>query len=51
MTLRVVFRQAAKSELEDAAAWYDEQHLGLGEAFSAEIAQAVMNAAALSLGL
>ena len=45
MTLRVVFRQAAKSEFEDAAAWYDARHAGLGEEFSVEMEQAVMNAA------
>ena len=39
MTLLVVFRQAAKSEFEDAAARYDGQYHGLGEEFSAEIEQ------------
>ena len=46
MTLRVVFRRAAKSELEDAAVWYDEQRFGLGEEFIIEIEQADANAAA-----
>jgi plasmid stabilization system protein ParE len=46
MTLRVVFRRAAKSEFEDAAVWYDEQRMGLGEEFVVEIEQAVAKAAA-----
>ena len=46
MTLRIVFRRAAKSEFEDAAVRYDEQRPGLGEEFSIEIEQAVARAAA-----
>ena len=46
MTLRIVFRRAAKSEFEDAAAWCDEQRFGLGEEFIVEIEQAIANAAA-----
>jgi plasmid stabilization system protein ParE len=46
MTLRIVFRRAAKSEFEDAAVWYDEQRFGLGEEFIVEIEQAIANAAA-----
>ena len=46
MTLRIVFRLAAKSEFEDAAVWYDAQRLGLGEEFTIEIEQAVTRAAA-----
>ncbi|PKM06699.1 MAG: hypothetical protein CVV14_11415 [Gammaproteobacteria bacterium HGW-Gammaproteobacteria-4] len=46
MTLRIVFRRAAQSELEDAAVWYDEQRVGLGEEFIIEIEQAIANAAA-----
>jgi toxin ParE1/3/4 len=46
MTLRVVFRRAAKSEFEDAATWYDERRSGLGEEFVIEIEQALANAAA-----
>jgi plasmid stabilization system protein ParE len=46
MTLRIVFRRAAKSEFEDAAARYDEQHPGIGEEFVMEIEQAVARAAA-----
>jgi plasmid stabilization system protein ParE len=45
MTLRIVFRRAAKSEFEDAAVRYDEQRLGLGEEFTIEIEQAVARAA------
>jgi plasmid stabilization system protein ParE len=46
MTLRIVFRRAAKSEFEDAAVRYAEQPLGLGEEFTIEIEQAVASAAA-----
>ncbi len=45
MTLRVVFRRAAKSEFEDAAAWYGEKSLGLGDEFIREIEQAIAAAA------
>ncbi len=44
MTLRVVFRRAAKSEFEDAAAWYEERRRGLGEEFAAEIEEAIQRA-------
>jgi plasmid stabilization system protein ParE len=46
MTLRVVFRRAAKIEFEDAAAWYGEKGLGLADEFIREIEQAIANAAA-----
>jgi len=46
MTLRVVFRRAAKSEFEDAAVWHDEKRPGLGEEFIREIDDAVAKAAA-----
>ena len=46
MTLRVVFRRAAKSEFEDAVVRYDEQRHGLGEEFIVEIEEAVSRAAA-----
>lgn len=46
MTLRIIFRRAAKSEFEDAAVRYDEQRPGLGEEFIIEIEQAVARAAA-----
>ena len=45
MTLRVVFRRAAKSEFEDAAVWYGEKRSGLGDEFIREIEQAIANAA------
>ena len=45
MTLRVVFRRAAKSEFEDAAVRYDEQRTGLGEEFVVEMEQAITRAA------
>lgn len=46
MTLRVVFRRAAKNEFEDAAAWYGERGPGLGDEFIREIEQAITHAAA-----
>ena len=46
MTLRIVFRRAAKSEFEDAAVRYDKQRRGLGEEFTIEIEEAVARAAA-----
>ena len=45
MTLRIAFRRAANSEFEDAAVWYNEQRIGLGEEFIVEIEEAVANAA------
>ena len=45
MTLRIVFRQGAKSEFEDAALWYDQQRRGLGEEFILEIEQSLASAA------
>lgn len=44
MTLRVVFRRAARIEFEDAAVRYDEQRRGIGEQFVAEIDEAVLRA-------
>ena len=46
MTLRVVFRRAAKQEFDGAADRYDERRPGLGEEFIVEIDQAVAKAAA-----
>lgn len=46
MTLRVVFRRAAKNEFEDAAAWYGERAAGLGDEFVREIEEAIARAAA-----
>lgn len=37
MTLPVVFRQAARSELMEAAAWYEARRLDLGSEFLLEI--------------
>ncbi|MEO7726675.1 MAG: type II toxin-antitoxin system RelE/ParE family toxin [Burkholderiales bacterium] len=45
MTLRIVFRRAAKSEYEDAALWYDKQRRGLGEEFILQIEQSLTSAA------
>jgi plasmid stabilization system protein ParE len=45
MSLRVVFRRAAKDEIENAAAWYEEQSRGLGEEFITEIGDAIEKAA------
>lgn len=41
MTLRVVFRRAAKAEFDDAALWYEERQTGLGGQFVSEIKYAV----------
>jgi plasmid stabilization system protein ParE len=49
MTVRVVFRRAAKIEFEDAAIWYDGKAPGLGDEFIHEIDQAITNAAAAPL--
>lgn len=46
MTLRVVFRAAAKREFDDAADWYDKRRPGLGAEFILEIDQALTSAAA-----
>jgi plasmid stabilization system protein ParE len=45
MSLRVVFGRAAKDELEEAAAWYEDRQRGLGEEFLNEIAVAIDRAA------
>jgi toxin ParE1/3/4 len=45
MSLRIVFRQAAKDELADAAAWYEERREDLGVEFLAEVGEAVQKAA------
>jgi plasmid stabilization system protein ParE len=37
MTLRVVFRRAARSEFDTAALWYEERQAGLGTQFVSEI--------------
>ena len=45
MTNRIVFRQAARIELQDAASWYEEQRPGLGTEFLSEIDRAIDRAA------
>ena len=45
MSLRVVFRAAARHEFEEATTWYDQQHPGLGEQFLREIDEVVLRAA------
>ena len=45
MSLRVLFRRAARIEFEDAAAWYEDRRRGLGEQFISEIGEAVEKAA------
>jgi plasmid stabilization system protein ParE len=45
MSLRVVFRPAAKSEYEEAAAWYETQSPGLGEEFLREMDDVISSAA------
>ncbi len=39
MKLPLVFRAAAQTEFDDAAAWYDAQRVGLGAEFVAEVQQ------------
>ncbi len=41
MTLRVVFRRAARAEFDAAALWYEERQIGLGAEFTSEIKRAV----------
>ena len=45
MTLRVVFRRAAKDEFEGAATWYEDRRRGLGEEFLNELGEAIERAA------
>jgi plasmid stabilization system protein ParE len=45
MSRRVVFRRAAKDELEEAAAWHEDRRRGLGEEFLNEIIEAIDRAA------
>jgi plasmid stabilization system protein ParE len=44
MSLRVVFRRAARDELEEAAAWYEDRRPGLGEELLAEVDEAIERA-------
>ena len=48
MTLKVVFRPAARAEFDDAALWYDERQAGLGVQFVGEIERAIDLAAKTS---
>jgi plasmid stabilization system protein ParE len=41
MTLRLVFRRAARQDFEDAALWYDGRRPGLGGEFQAAIEDAL----------
>jgi len=41
MTLRVVFRRAARAEFDAAALWYEDRQAGLGAQFVSEIDRAV----------
>lgn len=45
MSLRVVFRVAARHEVEEAVTWYEQQRPGLGEEFLREIDEAILRAA------
>ncbi len=45
MSLRVVFRRAAQSEFEDAAAWYEDRRRGLGQEFAADVMDSIERAA------
>ena len=46
MTLKVVFRRAARAEFYSAALWYEERQYGLGSQFTSEIDHAVALASA-----
>ena len=41
MTLKVVFRRAARAEFDAAALWYEERQAGLGAQFVSEINRVV----------
>lgn len=45
MTLKVVFRRAARAEFDAAALWYEEQRPGLGTQFVSEVDRAIELAA------
>ena len=45
MTLKVVFRRAARAEFDGAALWYEERQPGLGMQFTSEIDRVVEVAA------
>lgn len=45
MSLSVAFKRAAKDELEEPAAWYEERQRGLGEELLSEVEEAIERAA------
>jgi toxin ParE1/3/4 len=44
MSLRVIFKPAARQEFDAAVVWYELQHPGLGEEFKLEVKAALMHA-------
>jgi hypothetical protein len=48
MTLKVVFRRAARAEFDGAALWYEERQSGLGMQFTSE-ASRILSSIALKL--
>jgi plasmid stabilization system protein ParE len=44
VTLRVVFRPEAETELLEARYWYDKQHAGLGQVFGSAVEAAITSA-------
>ena len=44
MSLRIVFRRAARREFEDAAVWYNRRRAGLGAMFRSAVDQALVAA-------
>lgn len=46
MSLSLIFKAAARIELEEAIAWYEEQTPGLGQEFSKEVRAALERALA-----
>lgn len=46
MTLKVVFRPAARAEFDGAALWYEDRQPGLGRQFVSEIDRAIGRASA-----
>jgi len=45
MSLRVIFRAAARIEFEEATTWYDKERHGLGEEFLREIDEVIFRVA------
>jgi plasmid stabilization system protein ParE len=46
MSLALIFKSAARFELEEAVAWYEEQQAGLGREFALEVFAALERAQA-----